>query len=415
MINITDKHNCCGCSACVERCPKLCITMFEDEEGFLYPKVDEGKCIDCGLCEKVCPVINQLESSKPIEVFAAKNSNEDVRMQSSSGGIFTILAERTIANDGVVFGAKFDDDWNVVHDYADTIEGTTAFRGSKYVQSKIGDNYKKAEEFLKEGREVLFTGTPCQIAGLHRFFRKNYEKLITVDVVCHGVPSPLVWQDYLKSIICSQGVVEKRTVSSSLNEKPVITGVFFRDKATGWKKYGFKIYATSVIKEDKNTDLKSVNANDFVLLHETLDKNTFMQGFLKDLYLRPSCYACPAKAGKSESDITIADFWGIANYYPDLDDDKGCGLILINTEKGRLLYDSLKKQEIKVEYSQALAGNPAIEYSAIEPKQRKEFWNRYKIEGISCILSICTTMQPSIIARLLHLAKRIIKRIIRSL
>ncbi len=174
--------------------------MVVDEEGFKYPQVDDEVCIECGLCEKTCPVINQAESCKPIKVYAAKNNNEEIRLKSSSGGVFTLLAESIIKDGGVVFGVRFDSDWNAVHDYTESVEGLEVFRGSKYVQSDISDNFKKAKEFLKKGRKVLFSGTPCQIAGLKEFLRNDYDNLLTVDVVCHGVPSPAVWIAYIKSI-----------------------------------------------------------------------------------------------------------------------------------------------------------------------------------------------------------------------
>ena len=201
MITITDKSKCCGCNACVQACPKQCIEMHEDDEGFLYPRVDTTRCIDCGKCEKVCPVINQAEPHRPIKVYAAINPDEEIRRQSSSGGIFTLLAEQTIKEGGVVFGARFDESWQVTHDYTESIEGLASLRGSKYVQSCIGDTFLKAEAFLKQGRKVLFTGTPCQISGLKKYLHKEYENLLTVDFVCHGVPSPLIWQKYLSETL----------------------------------------------------------------------------------------------------------------------------------------------------------------------------------------------------------------------
>ena len=197
MITITDKSQCCGCSACAQRCPKQCISMQMDNEGFLYPQVDSSKCVDCHLCEKVCPVINQYEARTPLNVYAAKNSDGEVRNQSSSGGIFHILAERTIRNGGVVFGARFDKNWQVVIDYAEDMEGVEAFMGSKYVQSRIEHAYIDVKRFLAEGRDVLFSGTPCQVAGLRKFLCKHYENLLTVDFICHGTPSPKVWRIYL--------------------------------------------------------------------------------------------------------------------------------------------------------------------------------------------------------------------------
>ena len=197
MIQLNSKYDCCGCSACAQSCPKECIIMRADEEGFLYPQIDTDTCINCGLCERVCPVINQSLPQKPHSVYAAKNKNEDIRLKSSSGGLFTLLAERTINNGGVVFGAKFNDDWSVIHDYTETIDGIKIFRGSKYLQSNTNICYKSVRKFLKEGRKVLFSGTPCQIAGLHLFLNKEYPNLTTVDIICHGVPSPLVWHKYV--------------------------------------------------------------------------------------------------------------------------------------------------------------------------------------------------------------------------
>lgn len=200
MIEIKDKSKCCGCAACVQACPKQCILFEEDEEGFRYPLVDQSKCIDCGLCEKVCPEINQFARRKPIKVYAAINNDETIRMQSSSGGIFTLLAEKIIDEGGVVFGAAFDENWEVRHEYVETRRGLAKLRTSKYVQSRIENRYQQTKKFLGEGRKVMFTGTSCQIAGLKRFLRKDYDNLLAVDVICHGVPSPMVWRDYLEEI-----------------------------------------------------------------------------------------------------------------------------------------------------------------------------------------------------------------------
>ena len=178
MIIISDKKYCCGCNACVQKCPQNCITMQADSEGFDYPIINLETCIDCGLCQKICPAINQYSSRKPIKIYAAKSKREEVRMKSSSGGIFTELAEQTIQDGGIVFGARFDSNWNVIHDYTDSIEGLAKFRGSKYVQSKIGNNYIYVEQFLKNNKKVLFSGTPCQIAGLRRFLNKEYKSLL---------------------------------------------------------------------------------------------------------------------------------------------------------------------------------------------------------------------------------------------
>ena len=241
MIQIKEKYECCGCGACVQRCPKHCIEFIKDKEGFLYPKVDETTCINCGLCEKVCPVINQHSIRKPLDIYAASNTNEVIKAESSSGGIFTILAETIINEGGVVFGARFNEQYEVVHDFTDNISGLAAFRGSKYVQSKIGNSFSEAETFLKQNRKVLFSGTPCQITGLKKFLRKEYSNLVTVDFVCHGVPSPEVWRNYLSSIIRPKGVDGKNSVPLSLNDMPSIESISFRDKRNGWKKFGFSV------------------------------------------------------------------------------------------------------------------------------------------------------------------------------
>lgn len=412
MIDIKEKHNCCGCSACVLVCPKQCISMSADKEGFLYPQVDGAICIDCGLCDKVCPVINQEEPREPLAVYAAKNNNEEIRLKSSSGGIFTLLAEQIIAEGGVVFGARFNESWEVVHDYTETIEGLEPFRGSKYVQSVIGDNFIKAKQFLKDGRKVLFSGTPCQIAGLKKFLRKEYENLLTVEVVCHGVPSPMVWRDYL-DYKRAKRAVGKNTVSSSLNELPVIAGISFRDKTNGWKKFAFKIsYAAS--KAAENSLSKSADNTNYEIT--PFSEDLFMKGFLKNLYLRPSCYHCAARQGKSGADISIADYWGIQSIHPEIDDDKGTGLILINTKQGANYFNSTANQidSLTSSYNKAIMQNPCIVKSVKEPNRRQQFWQNYPISKIDCIEVVCDLMTPSPIV---VFAKKVIgkfKRIIVS-
>ena len=236
MIDIKDKKDCCGCSACVQICPKHCIHMVADNEGFLYPQVDTTVCINCGLCEKVCPVINQNEPREPLAVYAAKINNDEIRIKSSSGGIFTLLAEKIINEGGVVFGAKFNKNWDVVHDYTETINGLEAFRGSKYVQSIIGDNFKIAKQFLNDGRKVLFSGTPCQIAGLKRYLQKEYNNLLTIDIICHGVPSISIWGKY-KNKVKQLASYSCRDFASTNNKLSTLNDINFRDKTNGWKHY----------------------------------------------------------------------------------------------------------------------------------------------------------------------------------
>ena len=376
MIIIKSKYDCCGCGACAQRCPHNAIELIQDNEGFLYPQIDESICIDCGLCERVCPIINQELPSEPIKTFAAKNNDENIRQLSSSGGIFTLLATKVINNGGVVFGAIFNAKWEVEHDYTDTIEGIAKFRGSKYVQSKINNNYILAEEYLKDGKQVLFSGTPCQIAGLKRFLRKEYENLICVDIICHGVPSPFIWQKYLEQYNSTE-----------------LSSISFRDKTNSWKRYEV------VIRQGKKT-----------LIREEIGKNIYMKLFLSDLCLRPSCSNCSSKSGKSKSDITIADFWGIQHLHPDFDDDKGCNLILINSKKGLNLFNKLECDKIETDFNTAIKYNTSYFKSVAEPKYRKYFFENFDKYGFAIYDKICKKQRPSLIRRIASRCKRLITR-----
>lgn len=376
MITITDKHNCCGCSACVQTCPKQCISFEEDEQGFRYPLVDKEACVDCGLCEKVCPVLNAGEPRQPLAVYAAINPNEEIRRESSSGGIFTMLAESILDEGGVVFGARFNEQWEVIHDYTETKEGLAPFRGSKYVQSRIGETYQQAKAFLTQGRKVMYTGTPCQIAGLRRFLGKEYDNLLTVDVVCHGVPSPLVWRDYLRNI-----------TSDNLSQ---IASINFRDKSTGWKNFRLKIY-----KQEGN-----------ILINESHKQNLFMQVFLKNLCLRPSCHACTTKSGKSGSDLTIADFWGIED--PDWDDNKGTSLALVHSSQGQQSMDACGVSKKQTSYEEAYRHNPSIERSVAENKYIALFWSSFSNNGMKGIQPVLDKMKPSLVNRVYLKLRRFI-------
>lgn len=368
MITIKDNSLCCGCMACVQVCPKQCIRVYEDREGFLYPKADKAQCNDCGRCESVCPELQQNAGRIPLEVYAAFNPDEEIRRQSSSGGIFTLLAESVIDEGGVVFGARFDEYWEVMHDYTETKEGLAAFRGSKYMQSRTSNAYRQARQFLQAGRKVLFTGTPCQIAGLKGFLKKEYENLLTVDFVCHGVPSPKIWRMYLDEAV---GLSGKQQVST-------IKDIRFRNKKSGWKRYSLVITTSQT--------MTSVE-EDPALVSEVFTENPFMKAFLGDLILRPSCYRCPSKAGKSGSDITIGDFWGIEKINPGFDDDKGCNLVMLNNEKGVELFCSLQTFRQRMTYSQALAGNPSISHSVSLTKYRDFFFRRCdKKQSVICAI-----------------------------
>lgn len=393
----------------MQTCPKHCISFEEDEEGFRYPEVDGTSCIDCGLCEKVCPVLHQAESITPLHVYAAKNKCEEELMASSSGGLFILIAKKIISEGGVVFGAKFNEKWEVEHAYAETEEGLKAFMGSKYVQSRIGNCYKEAKTFLQSGRKVLFTGTSCQIAGLKNFLGKDFENLLTVDVICHGVPSPKVWRKYLeemkdkarraKNIVSFHSILSSRKAMPSDGEGWSIEGISFRDKRLGWKKYSFVLILAESSDEGKQ------NTVSFSRMHR---EDSYMRLFLSDLILRPSCYQCPAKGGKSQSDLTIADFWGIEKIYPDFYDEKGVGLLICNTQKGADLIDQIRVPLFFREsyLTQAIKNQPAYNFSKAEPENRMVFWEMFFQEVSIFIISKELVPSPT----LFSVIKRKIKK-----
>ena len=347
MIKIKEKINCSGCHACVLACPKSCIKMIRDEEGFLYPSVDEASCIQCGKCEKVCPIINPLLPNKEestAKAYAAYTKNEEVRLQSSSGGIFTEIATYIIQKGGVVFGAAFNDVFAVEHIFVDKTDDLWRLRGSKYLQSTIGNAYKEAKQFLKEGRMVLFTGTPCQIGGLYSYLGKKYDNLITQDIICHGVPSPLVWEKYVQ-------YREKLAASKTRR-------TFFRQKKYGWKTYSVRFEFSN------RTEYEQI-----------FSKDLFMRAFLADLCLRPSCYSCAFKGMERVSDFTVADFWGIEQQYPEMDDNKGTSLLFVNSKKAERIFHCIQPalELLPVVVESAIESNPAMIQSATMPSNREKF------------------------------------------
>ncbi len=393
MIVLQCQEDCCGCSACVTACPTRCISMREDAEGFLYPETDASKCIDCHLCEKVCPMINPFprpevfpnELKDPLS-YAAKISDEKIREDSSSGGIFTALAENIIRKGGVVFGVRWSEDFkSLVHDFTETIEGLAAFRGSKYLQSIVGDSYKKVRQFLTAKRPVLFTGTPCQIAGLRRFLRKDYENLFTAEVVCHGVPSPKVWRLYLDEQIhkiknggeALRGMekIQQGSLRSpeAQDESIEIENIDFRGKVApgGWKKFS---YVLSYLPPQSGGKIQ------LRFVREQLDRNVYMRAFLRDICLRPSCYDCPSKSQTSGSDITLGDFWGAWNYeaLSEFNDNRGTSLVCANTQKGKLLLDEIAGtvRFTEVPYEWGLKGNPALAHNPKRHPKREIFFGK---------------------------------------
>lgn len=340
--------------------------MREDTEGFLYPEVDEDICIDCGLCEKVCPELNQGEPKTPPIVYAAMARDEILRRSSSSGGIFSLLAESVIDKGGVVFGSAFNERWEAEHIFVEDKESLARLRGSKYMQSVVGNTFSQAKDFLEKGRHVLYLGTPCQIAGLKKYLGRDYENLLTVDLICHGVPSPKVWRLYLDELLRTKCGAGKNTVQS-LNEIPEIQDVSFRDKADGWKKFGLSIRIAD-FKSAKNSVCQSVEE-----YREPFTDNAFFRLFLENVILRPSCYDCPAKSGKSGSDITLGDFWGIEKLMPEFDDDRGCSVLSVNTDSGRHVIEKIDMVAVPVSVEEAFRYNQSY-WSSPRPLVNRRFF-----------------------------------------
>lgn len=379
MINVSDKSACFGCGGCVSICPVKCIEMASDEEGFLYPIIKKrDACTNCGACEKACPINKKDKTNSMQEVYWAKNLDDKVRLQSSSGGVFFALAQYVLEKKGVVIGAAFSHDfYTVEHIVVQDIEGLADIQGSKYIQSNIKDTYIRVKRFLQENRYVLFSGTPCQIAGLKSFLNKQYDKLLTMDIVCHGVPSPHIWKLYTQNM--------ERKYGGMLKD------VTFRNKKSGWKNY-------SIIMKFENNKIYQNRYTDDI----------FMRGFLSNIFLRPSCYNCKFKKGNYWSDITLGDFWGIANIFPEIDDDKGISVVIVNTEKGKELFEKIKYHFSceEVTHEQAIDSNKSIVEASIYPPERKKFFLKCKKKGLEPTIECYTSRTLS--ARVQRKIRRII-------
>lgn len=343
-MSICNQSECTGCAACINICNKKAIIMIENEKGFYYPKIDAEKCVSCELCKTICPVNAPPQPNEHIQVFAALVKNDDERAKSTSGGIFACLAKRVIRSGGYVFGAILDRDLIVRHVEAHTLDELEKIRNSKYVQSDIGFSYKQARKRLQEGKGVLFSGTPCQIAGLRNYLKNDYPNLLAVDILCHGVPSPGLFQKYIKS--------EEELASSKM------INLRFRTKIIGWKK--------------NNTVREFING-------KTADwADTFVPGFLQDYYLRESCYSCRYATDMRQGDITLGDYWGYRESAPDYieDDDKGISLVIINTPKGETAYKNIRREiaSAKRTMEDAKHGNPILYKSSRKPEKYNEFW-----------------------------------------
>lgn len=350
MPKLAELDRCTDCTACAAVCPKGSIRMMPDADGFCHPAIDESSCVGCGLCEKVCPILNPVELTHTPTAWAAWTGDDDSRMASTSGGVFPELAKDILERGGAVFGAAYDEHFRVVHICADNEQALDRLRGAKYAQSDLGDSFRDVKRRLDAGQRVLFSGTPCQVLGLKTYLRKDYANLLTVDLVCHSVPSPLAWEKYLEYI--SGG----KTISA----------VNLRSKDTGWSRYRY------------------CNRFDYADGSNRTDgsgQSLYMKLFVGGYITRPSCANCPAKGYARVSDLTLGDFWGIWDIRPELDDDRGVSLVLAQTEKGLAALKRLEKWPVTLE--EASRENPAIIRNAAENPRRFEAMELVRRNGFA--------------------------------
>lgn len=354
MIKLNDKSDCCGCSACYSVCSHHAIKFEEDQEGFFYPVFNLNLCVDCGLCEKVCPVIHYKTESKngnPV-IYSAINNNVKQYMQSSSGGIFILLCEYIISKGGIVCGAIYDKDFVVKHSFAKTLDECRAFQGSKYVQSDIRGIYSKIKTILKDNVPVLFSGTPCQVAGLKLYLRKNYDNLYTVDLICHGVPSPLMFKDYLNFVRGKNEILHINMKSKSKKKGTTIRFDFLNGK----------------------------------YVRQTLKTDLWNKLYFGSFIVRPSCHNCQFTHFNRVGDITIGDSWGINKYYPNFHADKMTSLLFVNTHKGAFLYDRISNQIDKIEITKEESMQPQLQYPTKKSLEREAFWEDYIKYGFNYVI-----------------------------
>ena len=395
MTQLCDQNHCTGCSACASACPKGCIVMEADGEGFLYPKVDESNCINCGKCEKACPVLSfQIPERNAFPLaYSACNRDDAVLARSSSGGVFSALAEQTIRSGGIVYGAAFCEDFSVAHMRAETLDEIAAFRGSKYVQSDCSNVFASAKKDLEDGLHVLFSGSPCQVAGLRQFLSKDYEKLLLVDTTCHSVPSPKAWKKFLSEI------------GNCHNSR--ICGVNFRDKRNGWEQYQLCI--------------KTEDGGEVLYPRS---QNLYMEAFLRSLISRKSCAHCTFKGQNRASDLTLSDFWGVQTVFPEAYRKAGTSLVLVQSEKGQGAFSSICDQlDVKpVDIAAALQGNPAYYVSMSPHTRRSECFEKMEQVPFDVLVEqclaptpkeiVCMKLQKSFLFRALRKAKRLLLDVI---
>ena len=362
--------DCVGCGACANACPKNCLNMVADKNGFLHPEIETATCINCDACERACPVINKSPKKEElIPVYAVYSENDKVRSSSSSGGLFYTLAKHIIENGGIVYGAAFDDNLYLNHKGVEAIEDLRMLQGSKYIQSDTKFCFKEIKAHLDTNRPVLFSGTPCQTEGLLCFLKKPYENLFILDFICHGVPSPKVWQEYIN--------YQEKAFSSK------VSSAHFRSKVKGWSLF------SSELRFENQKEYSNIHYND-----------AYMKAFLHNVSLRKSCYNCKFKTANRNSDITMGDLWGIKNILPDITDDKGVSVVFLQSEKGTHLFELVSKslwiQEIS--FDSAIASNSAMLKSVYEHNFREYFFKNLGKQSFERLVKDC--LEPSYYVRL---------------
>lgn len=360
-MNITQISDACtGCGLCEAICPVTAIRMGLDERGFLHPTVDAGKCTDCGLCARKCPVSVPPRASAHTDVLAGYAKDETLWPLSSSGAIFPVFAAEIIRRGGIVFGAAFEANFNVVHTAAETITELTALCSSKYVQSRIeADCYAAVKAALSRGRWVYFSGMPCQVAALKSYLGRDYETLITQDTACHSVPSPKVWKAYAAELETQHG--------------SKLTAFSFRHKATGWE--GYHILA---------------EFEDGSQISQPAAENPYQRGFIKGIYSRNSCFSCKFKGIERCSDITLTDYWGAKGLQPEIYNPQGTSLILLHSENGRGLFEACKEQlKTRSAAEAAFSFNSAVLAPIKKPARYDMFWAGYGQEPFDKLVAAC--------------------------
>ena len=387
MPNLVNRNECTGCTACASVCPKGCITMTADENGFLCPVVEAEKCVSCGLCEKACPIITPLEkpTNEPV-AYAAYSRDEAMRLSSSSGGVFTEFARAVLKDGGAVFGATYDAQFEVVHICVENEADLAKLRGAKYAQSDLGDSFRNVKRRLEQGQKVLFSGTPCQVGGLKAFLRKDYENLLTVDFVCHSVPSPMAWREYVKY----------RAQQDNGGEMP--TAINLRDKQTGWTNYQYSNLFTYA---DGHTHAARSG------------ESLYMKLFVGDYINRESCANCRFKGYSRVSDLTIGDFWGIWDIAPEMDDNKGTSVVLVQTGRGAELLQSVADRLIlkAVMLEEASKQNGAMLNAAQSNPRRAEALALIRSGQIGECESWFTAPKATPVQKARELARRVLRRI----